>query len=136
MDVKGEMLMSKRRSIEVEGFSHGATPIPAASRIGNMIASGGIAGLDTTTGKIPDGLEAQVAAMFANVRKILAAGGATTDDILKMTIWVRDRAARAIIDTHWTKMFPDPKSRPARHTLVYQLPDPMLVQCDFLAIVE
>ena len=128
--------MSKRRSIEVEGFSHGATPIPAASRIGNMIASGGIAGLDTATGKIPDGLEAQVAAMFANVRKVVAAGGATTDDILKMTIWVRDRAARAIIDPHCTKMFPDPESRPARHTLVYQLPDPMLVQCDFLAIVE
>jgi 2-iminobutanoate/2-iminopropanoate deaminase len=128
--------MSKRRSIEVEGFSHGATPIPAASRIGNMIASGGIAGLDTATGKIPDGLEVQVAAMFANVRKIIEAAGASTDDILKMTIWVRDRAARAIIDPHWIKMFPDPHSRPARHTLVYQLPDPMLVQCDFLAIVE
>ena len=128
--------MSKRRSIEVEGFSHGATPIPAASRIGNMIASGGIAGLDTATGKIPDGLEAQVIAMFANVRKIIEAGGARTDDILKMTIWVRDRAARAVIDPQWIKMFPDPHSRPARHVLVYQLPDPMLVQCDFLAIVE
>ena len=128
--------MSKRRSIEVEGFSHGGTPIPAASRIGNMIASGGIAGLDTATGKIPESLEAQVAAMFANVRKVVEAGGGATEDILKMTMWVRDRAARAIIDPHWTKMFPDAKSRPARHTLVYQLPDPMLVQCDFLAIVE
>ena len=128
--------MSKRRSIEVEGFSHGATPIPAASRIGNMIASGGIAGLDTATGKIPDGLEAQVAAMFANVRKVVEAGGGSVEDILKMTIWVRDRAARSVIDPHWTKMFPDAKSRPARHTLVYQLPDPMLVQCDFLAVLD
>ncbi len=128
--------MSKRRSIEVEGFSHGATPIPSASRIGNMIASGGIAGLDTATGKISGDLEAQVLAMFANVRKIVEAGGGTTEDILKMTIWVRDRAARAIIDPNWTKMFPDPRSRPARHVLVYQLPDPMLVQCEFLAIVE
>ncbi|HVN28724.1 MAG TPA: RidA family protein [Candidatus Binataceae bacterium] len=128
--------MSKRRSIEVEGFSHGATPIPAASRIGNMIASGGIAGLDTATGKIPDGLEAQVTAMFANVRKVVEAGGGNVEDIIKMTLWVRDRAARAVIDPQWTKMFPDPHSRPARHTLVYQLPDPMLVQCDFLAILE
>ena len=69
--------MSKRRSIEVEGFGHGATPIPAASRIGNMIASGGIAGLDTATGKIAGDLEAQVIAMFANVRKIVEAGGGT-----------------------------------------------------------
>jgi len=128
--------MSKRRSIEVEGFSHGATPIPAASRIGNLIASGGIAGLDTTSGKIPDSLEAQVAAMFANVRKIVEVGGGTVEDILKMTIWVRDRAMRSVIDPHWTRMFPDPKSRPSRHTVVYQLPDPMLVQCDFLAVLE
>lgn len=128
--------MSKRRSIEVEGFSHGATPIPAASRIGNMIASGGIAGLDIATGKIPADLEAQVIAMFANVRKIVEAGGGATEDILKMTIWVRDRAARATIDPNWIRMFPDPHSRPARHVLVYQLPDPMLVQCEFLAMLE
>ncbi len=54
--------MSKRRSIEVEGFGHGDTPIPAASRIGNMIASGGIAGVDLVTGKIGGDLEVQVAA--------------------------------------------------------------------------
>jgi len=128
--------MSTRRSIEVEGFGHGGTPIPAASRIGNMIASGGIAGIDTATGKIAGDLEGQVIAMFANVRRIVEAGGGTTEDILKMTIWVRDRAARSVIDPLWTKMFPDAKSRPARHTLVYQLPDPMLVQCDFLAVLE
>ena len=128
--------MSKRRSIEVEGFSHGGTPIPAASRIGNLIASGGIAGVDTVTGKIGGDLEAQVTAMFANVRRIVEAGGGAAEDIIKVTVWVRDRAARSVIDPHWTKMFPDAKSRPARHTLVYQLPDPMLVQCDFLAVVE
>jgi 2-iminobutanoate/2-iminopropanoate deaminase len=77
-----------------------------------------------------------VAAMFANVRKIVEAGGGSVEDILKMTIWVRDRAMRSVIDPQWIKTFPDPKSRPARHTIVYQLPDPMLVQCDFLAVVE
>jgi 2-iminobutanoate/2-iminopropanoate deaminase len=128
--------MSGRRSIEVEGLSHGGTPIPAASRIGNMIASGGIAGVEVTTGKISGDLEAQVIAMFANVKRIVEAGGGSTADILKMTLWVHDRAARSIIDPHWVKMFPDAKSRPARHTLVYQLPDPMLVQCDFLAVVQ
>jgi 2-iminobutanoate/2-iminopropanoate deaminase len=128
--------MGKRTSIEVEGFGHGNTPIPAASRIGNTIASGGIAGIDPATGKISADLEAQVAAMFANVRRIVEAGGGASEDIVKITIWVRDRAARAIIDPYWTKMFPDPQSRPARHTLVYQLPDPMLVQCEFLALVE
>jgi len=128
--------MGRRTSIEVEGFGHGATPIPAGSRVGNMIASSGIAGIDATTGTIGGDLETQVAAMFENVRRIVQAGGGSTDDIIKMTIWVRDRAARAIIDPHWTRMFPDPRARPARHTLVYQLPDPMLVQCEFLALLD
>lgn len=128
--------MSKRTSIEVEGLGHGATPIPSACRVGNMICSGGISGMDPATHKMPEDLAGQAAAMFANVRRIVEAGGGTTDEIMKMTIWVRDRAARAVIDPLWVKMFPDAKSRPARHTLAYQLPDPMLVQCEFLAIVE
>jgi len=82
--------MGRRRSIEVEGFGHGTTPIPAASRIGNLIASGGIAGIDTATGKMSGDLEAQVAAMFANLRRIVEAGGGSTDDIIKVTIWVRE----------------------------------------------
>jgi len=127
--------MSSRRSIEVEGFSHSA-PIPAGSRIGNFVISGGIMGLDPATGKIADGLEAQSAVMFANVRRFMEAAGGSPENIIKMTLWVRDRAARAAIDPHWTAMFPDPKSRPARHTLVYQLPDPMLVQCEILAVME
>jgi 2-iminobutanoate/2-iminopropanoate deaminase len=128
--------MTKRVSIEVEGLGHGGAPIPSACRVGNIIASGGISGMDPVSHKMPDDLEGQAAAMFANVRRIVEAGGGTTDGIVKMTIWVCDRAARAAIDPSWVKMFPDAKSRPARHTLVYQLPVPMLVQCDFLAVVE
>ena len=101
-----------------------------------MIASGGISGLDPATHKLPDDLEAQTRTMFANVRLIVEAGGGNVDQIIKMTFWVRDRAARAVIDPHWVEMFPKPESRPARHTLVYQLPDPMLIQCEFLAVVE
>ena len=46
--------MSNRKSIEVEGFSHGANPIPAASRVGNIVMTGGISGQDPVTGKVPE----------------------------------------------------------------------------------
>lgn len=128
--------MVRRIGIEVEGLGHGVTPIPSACRVGNLIASGGVSGIDPATHQMPDDLAGQAAAMFVNVRRIVEAGGGTTDGILKMTFWVRDRAARAVIDPLWVKMFPDAKSRPARHTLAYQLPDPMQVQCDFLAVAE
>ena len=42
-----------RRRIEVEGFGHGGQPIPAASRVGNIVMTGGGCGLDPETGKIP-----------------------------------------------------------------------------------
>jgi 2-iminobutanoate/2-iminopropanoate deaminase len=128
--------MSIRVSIEVEGLGHGGAPIPAACRLGNVIASGGISALDPAAHKLPDDLEGQARMMFANVRRIVEAAGGNVEHIIKMTFWVRDRAARAVIDPHWLEMFPKPESRPARHTLVYQVPDPMLIQCEFLAVVE
>lgn len=128
--------MSTRVSIEVEGLSHGGAPVPAACRLGNVIASGGISGLDPATHKLPDDLEAQTRTMFANVRRIVEAAGGNVEHIIKVTFWVRDRAARTVIDPHWVEMFPKTESRPARHTLAYQLPDPMLIQCEFLAVVE
>jgi predicted dehydrogenase len=42
------------RSIEVEGVSHGAAPIPMGARVGNMIFSSGIMGKDPATDKLPE----------------------------------------------------------------------------------
>ena len=44
--------MAKRRSIVIEGFAHGAQPIPAASRVGNIVMTGGVHGIDPATGKL------------------------------------------------------------------------------------
>jgi enamine deaminase RidA (YjgF/YER057c/UK114 family) len=40
--------------------------------------------------------------------------GGTPDDIVKMTVWITDRALRPILNKHWIGMFPDPHSRPAK----------------------
>ena len=55
-------------------------------------------------------------AMFANVRRVMDAAGGSADDIIKMNVWITDRALRPIINKYWVEMFPDPHSRPARHT--------------------
>jgi enamine deaminase RidA (YjgF/YER057c/UK114 family) len=129
--------MSKRKSITVAGFRHGPQPIPAASRIGNILVTGGIYGLDTDSGEIPDDLQHQSELMFANLKKILAAGGAGLDDVIKMTFWVRDAEAREVINPIWLAAFPDESSRPARHTQVNpDLPLNMRVQCDAMAVLD
>lgn len=127
--------MSVRKSIQVEGFSHGAQPIPAASRVGNIVMTGGIYGHDPATGKIPDDVEKQAELMFHNLTRIIAAAGATMEQVVKMTVYVKAPEARAAVNKHWLLAFPDPTSRPARHTFQNDhLPSNMLVQCDATAV--
>lgn len=126
----------KRRSIEIEGFQHD-NPIPSASRIGPFVVSGGISGKDPHTGKIPDGIDEQCALVFRHMRKIIEAASGTTEDILKVTVWLKDAAHRKNVNQEWLAMFPDAKSRPARHTFTGQaLPGNMLVQCEFWAVLN
>lgn len=128
--------MSKRRSIEIEGFTHGANPIPAASRIGNMIMTGGVFGLDTNTKAVPDEPKEQCRLMFENLRKILTAAGASTDDVLKITVFIKDQSVREVVNPEWTAMFPDPAARPARQTMINpHMAGKMLIQCEAVAVV-
>ena len=127
--------MARRRSIYIEGFGH-KNPIPAACRLGNVVASGIIYGLDVATGKPAQGLERQCALMFEHVRAILAAAGSSPDDIVKLNVWMTDRSQRGAINHEWLRLFPDPETRPARQTMEAVLTPGILVQCDFLAVVE
>ena len=43
--------MAKRQSIYIEGFAH-KNPIPAACRLGNMLMTAIITGMDPATGKV------------------------------------------------------------------------------------
>jgi 2-iminobutanoate/2-iminopropanoate deaminase len=124
--------MAERRSISIGGFSHD-NPIPAASQVGPLVMSGLINGLGAS-GEAPD-LRAQLEAMFANVGTILQAAGGDMGQIAKMTVWLKDPADRAELNAVWLEQFPDPSSRPARHTLPMAGGFEALVQCDFTAFV-
>jgi enamine deaminase RidA (YjgF/YER057c/UK114 family) len=127
--------MSKRKSFDVEGLGH-ANPIPAVSRIGNIVATGGVSGTDASTGKIPEDVTPQCAHMFANLRAILAAAGATPEDVIRVTVWIKRPEIRAEVNKEWVVMFPDPHSRPARHTMLYDhFAGTMVVQCEAWAVI-
>ena len=126
--------MAKRASIYIEEFKL-ANPIPSASRIGGIVASGIINGVDTATGKVAATLEDQCRHMFAHMKRIVEASGGSTDDILKVTVWMKDRGQRDALNQEWVKMFPDPATRPARHAMRADLEGGILVQCDFMAVI-
>lgn len=126
---------TRRRSIHIGEFKH-VNPIPNACRIGNLLMSGVILGRDPKTGEMPADIESQCVNLFAHMKAIVEAGGGTTDDIIKMTVWLQDRGQRGPVNVEWIKMFPDPHSRPARHALAMEMEGGALVQCDFTAVID
>lgn len=128
--------MNKRHSIEIPGLQH-ENPIPVASQIGQFLATSGVFGKDPTTGTIPPDIETQCALMFSNLRLILDAADGSPEDIIKMTVWVKDKSLRPHVNREWLAMFPDEHSRPARHSLVNaDLPGAALVQCEVMAVIN
>jgi 2-iminobutanoate/2-iminopropanoate deaminase len=124
------------RSIEVPGVSHGKAPIPMGARVGNTLYSSGIPGVDPATGQLASDAAAQARTAFDNMRALLAGGGASLKDVVRMTVYLKDNSAREHVNAEWQKCFPDPHDRPARHTLVYDLQGGMLVQLEVIAIVD
>ncbi len=101
--------MARRKSIHIKEFKH-ANPIPACSRIGNIVMSGIINGVDPATGKVAPTIEEQCAHMFQHMRRMVEAAGGSTDDIIKMNVWMGDRSKRDVLNREWLKMVPDEHS--------------------------
>ena len=125
---------SRRKSVTAEGLAH-KFPVPNACRIGNLVVSGAIHPTDRKTRVVPEDLPSQCANVFANMKAIVEAAGGSTHDIIKMTVYVRDRNDREPVNVEWVRMFPDPDSRPARHAQPLLVEGPSLVQCDFIAVI-
>ena len=106
--------MAERKSIYVDGMLHGSTPIPSASKVGPFFASSIVRGFGSD-GKIPSSVEQEAANLMDNVEKVLLAAGGSLENIVKISIYVRDRSVRDALNPVWEKAFPDPESRPARH---------------------
>ena len=127
--------MPQRTSIYLEGSGH-KNPIPNACRIGNLLMSGLILGMDPETKKVAETIEQQCELMFIHVKDTVEQAGGTIDDIIKMTVWLKDRNQREPVNVEWLKMFPDPHNRPARQAIsAPDLTNGVLVQCDIVAVI-
>ncbi len=124
-----------RKSIQIEGFGHGSNPVPAASLLRGLLATGAIFGMDPVSRKVVPGLEAQCALMLQHAERILRAAGCGWEDVVKMNFFLAPDLPRDLINAHWLRLFPDAGSRPARHVVVNdRLPPGTLVQCDLMAL--
>lgn len=123
-----------RRNVTVPGLGH-SQPIPLATIVGNVLVTGGIAGIDPANGEVPVDPAGEVRQAFANLEAVLEAADATPDDVAKITVFVVDRSIREHINPVWMRLFPDEESRPARHTLETALPAGYRIQIECLAVL-
>ena len=127
--------MGKRQTLEIPGVRH-AAPIPMGARIGNLLFSSGVMGKDPATDSLPDDPARQAELMFQNVRTLLELAGGGLDDVARFTVYLKDNAYREHLNREWLRAFPDEHDRPARHTLLWDLPGGMLMQCELVAVLD
>ena len=124
-----------KRSLHLPHVGHQA-PIPLGARVGPLLCSSAIAGKDPADGSLPADPSLQVAHAFANLKALLAAGGATLADVVRLTVTLADDGLRGAVNAQWLACFPDPDDRPARHIGVHPLSNGMALQLEVMAYVS
>ena len=108
-------------------LERGQEPI-TATKIGNMVYTSGVPGIDLKTGEPAQGPEAQFAKAFENLTALLQAAGAGPESVGLLTVWIPGRANRAYINKDWLRLYPGADDRPARKTNQAPLPAGLEVQ--------
>ena len=91
-------------------------PVPQAVTAGGWIYVSALFGADKTTHVIPEDAAAEAGVLFDNLTAILAAGGATLSDVVRVGIVMRDlQTDRPTFNKVWAERFGE--HRPARSAI-------------------
>ena len=98
-----------------------------------MIFLSGQLPIDSATGTMPEGIEAQTRQSFANIKAILAEAGCTVDHIVKTTVYLADMSLFAPMNEVYAQQFSG--AFPARSAFaVKELPKQALVEIEVIAV--
>jgi 2-iminobutanoate/2-iminopropanoate deaminase len=123
-----------RKAIATQAAPAAVGPYSQAIQAGELVFASGQLGLDPTTGKLQEGVEAQARQALANLTAVLEAAGASMADVVKTTIFLVDISQFATVNAIYGTAFPDPP--PARSTVqVAALPLGGLVEIEAIALV-
>jgi 2-iminobutanoate/2-iminopropanoate deaminase len=109
-------------------------PYSQAVVAGGFVFCSGMAGIDPSTGAIPDGIEAQTEQALVNLAAVLASAGASMADVVKTTIFYADVEDFAKLNGVYARHMPDPP--PARSAPAdVRLPRGLLVSIEAIAVL-
>jgi reactive intermediate/imine deaminase len=119
------------------------TPVAAFAqgvRKGNVVQVAGQVGIDPTTGQVVGKTVAEQARQtLSNVAAVLAAGGATFDDVVMMRVYLTDTGHFADLNDVYGQFMSEhvtDQRYPARTTVYVGLPKGLLVEIDALAVLD
>ena len=99
---------------------------------GFVFASGQIP-VDPETGEIPEGIEAQAEQVLTNVKNLLAAAGASMEQVVKTSVFIKNMDDFSTINGIYAKYFE--KDCPARSCVeIARLPKDVLLEMEAIAV--
>jgi 2-iminobutanoate/2-iminopropanoate deaminase len=111
-------------------------PYSQAIIAGNLIFTAGQIPIDPATNQVVQGdIKEQTRRVLENLRAILESVGATFDDVVKVTIYMKDLNEFSAMNEVYSEYFKN--SPPARTTVeVSRLPRDVKIEIDLIAIVK
>ena len=107
-------------------------PYSQAIKTGNMLFCSGQIPVNPETGTVPEGIKAQTAQSLANVKALLAAAGASIENVVKTTVFLADMSLFGEMNEVYAENFKEPF--PARSAVaVRELPKQVLVEIEVIA---
>jgi 2-iminobutanoate/2-iminopropanoate deaminase len=122
-----------RQAVSTFSAPQAIGPYSQAVRTGELLFVSGQIPLDPASGALVDGsIDDQTRQIFANLRAILAAAGASFDDVVRTTVYLADMADFAAMNEVYGTFFASPA--PARSTVqAAGLPRNARIEIDLIA---
>lgn len=127
--------MAKKEVVKTDQAPKAIGPYSAGIKNGNFVYTSGQLGLDPATGNfVEGGIEAETRQALKNLQAVLEAAGASLEDVVKTTVFLRDMGEFAKMNGVYAEFFKE--NPPARSAVqVAALPKGGAVEIEAVAIL-
>ncbi len=110
-------------------------PYSQAIKSGNLLFISGQVPVNPTTGELTGDIKIQTRQVLENLKSILLAAGASTIDIVKTTVFLKNLDDFNIMNEVYREYFPN--NAPARSTIeVIRIPRGALIEIEAIAVIN
>ena len=125
--------MTKKSIISTSEAAPAVGPYSQGTHTEQFVFASGQLPIDPVTGTIPDGIELQTRQSLANLKSVLAAGGASFQSVMKTTVFLKNMNDFAAMNGIYAEFFSE--APPVRSTVeVARLPKDALVEVEAIAL--